>query len=319
MARVSVILPAYKKSFLQEAIESILSQSYRDFELVVVDDASPENLKEVVDEFSDSRLSYHRNEKNLGGKSLVDAWTHAMQYATGTFCVLASDDDIYHQDYLKEMIMLSEKYPSVDIFHCRTGNINANGKISSYGDCHYEYETCLEFLYFRGVKRYTQIAPDFMFRIDAWKNIGGFVDFPVAYFSDDATWFSLALKNGIVCSKKMLFLARNSGINISNSTGNSVPKVEATLAFMDWSKTFLRKIIPSNEEEQQLKDFVANRLYHTNYFFILYLTQFAFWKEFIQIVKILNKKDKFIRNGVIKQRIKMNLDKLVHFFSFGKL
>ena len=96
MPKVSFVLPAYKRRFLHEAIASILSQSYTDFELIVVDDASPENLQEVVDEFHDDRLAYHRNERNIGGKDLVAAWNQAMEYAIGQWCVLASDDDVYH-------------------------------------------------------------------------------------------------------------------------------------------------------------------------------------------------------------------------------
>lgn len=53
---VSFIMPAWKRSFLQQAIKSVLAQEYTDFELVVVDDASPENLEEVVRTFNDSRI-----------------------------------------------------------------------------------------------------------------------------------------------------------------------------------------------------------------------------------------------------------------------
>ena len=119
MPKVSFILPAYKRRFLHQVIASIFSQTYKDFELVIVDDASPENLKEVVDDFKDERLRYYRNAENIGGKDLVAAWNHAMEYATGEWCVLASDDDIYSSEYLATMEMLRGKYPHVDIFHCR--------------------------------------------------------------------------------------------------------------------------------------------------------------------------------------------------------
>lgn len=51
MPFVSVVLPAYKATCLKEAVHSILSQTYRDFELIIVNDASPENVKEVVAKF----------------------------------------------------------------------------------------------------------------------------------------------------------------------------------------------------------------------------------------------------------------------------
>ena len=62
--KFSITIPAYKQKYLYEAIESCLVQSYKDFELIVVDDASPEDLKSIVDMFSDPRLRYFRNKKN---------------------------------------------------------------------------------------------------------------------------------------------------------------------------------------------------------------------------------------------------------------
>ena len=68
---VSFIMPAWKRSYLHQAIKSILSQEYTDFELVVVDDASPENLEEVVREFYDSRIIYKRNKKSTKLKYIM--------------------------------------------------------------------------------------------------------------------------------------------------------------------------------------------------------------------------------------------------------
>jgi len=65
----SFVLPAYKATFLKEAIESILAQTYGDFELIIVDDASPEDLGSIVGSFHDSRISYHRNAVNIGART----------------------------------------------------------------------------------------------------------------------------------------------------------------------------------------------------------------------------------------------------------
>ena len=60
----SFIMPAYKAKYLHMAIESILKQSYKDFELIIVNDASPENLKDIVDYYDDDRIIYKENDKN---------------------------------------------------------------------------------------------------------------------------------------------------------------------------------------------------------------------------------------------------------------
>ena len=68
MTRYTFLLPAYKARYLREAIKSILDQTCHDFNLIVSDDCSPEDLKSIVDEFAgDPRLTYRRNERNIGG------------------------------------------------------------------------------------------------------------------------------------------------------------------------------------------------------------------------------------------------------------
>ena len=247
--KASFILPAYKRRFLREAIQSILAQTERDFELVVVDDASPENLREVVDSFGDPRLSYHRNETNIGGKDLVAAWNHAMTFARAEWCILASDDDIYMPGFLEEMFRLQAKHPRCDLFHCRVAVVDAEGQWLYLGDQRTETESQIEMAYSRGVLHLQQAAPDFMFRRSALEEIGGFVNFPLAWYSDDATWMELS-RNGCVCSEKVLFQTRVSGANISADSDCTVDKkLQACTLFRKWVHDFAAGLHATNEVE----------------------------------------------------------------------
>jgi len=246
---VSFILPAYKHRFLREAIASILAQTYRDFELVVVDDCSPENLKEIVDSFRDERIAYHRNEENIGGRDLVAAWSRAMEYATGEWCVLASDDDMYDPMYLEQMLQLVSKYPKCDLFHCRPGQIDSNGERNLIGEGRPEFESGIDFAHARLVFRARQTMPDFMFRRSALMRKGGFVKTPMAMHSDDATWMMLAQENGCVCSPEVLFWWRDSGVNVSMRKDNVDRKIAASMAYKLWLKGFLDGLVPSDDVE----------------------------------------------------------------------
>lgn len=252
MVKVSFILPAYKRRFLKEAIDSILAQTCREFELVVVDDKSPERLYEVIKEYSWEKdneplsdggkkwivegvsVRYYQNKENIGGRDLVAAWNHAMEYATGEWCVLASDDDVYLPGYLSEMLRLTVKYPLVDAFHCRLASINAHGDIESIGESRGEYETGAEMLYNTAVRRVPVRAPDFMFRRSALLRIGGFVSFPKAWFTDTATWIALSCENGACCSNEILFQWRCSDENISNVHKDLIDKTISGVDFLKW-------------------------------------------------------------------------------------
>lgn len=275
---ISFVLPAYKRKYFRVALDSILAQSYRDFELIVVDDKSPEGLYEVIKEYPWERVGetlpdggrkwnvdgisvrYYQNAKNIGGEDLVAAWNQAMGYATGEWCVLASDDDIYHPEYLREMLRLQAKYPECDLFHCRLAVINAEGKWLRVGEQRIEFESQVQMAYSRGIMSFWQTAQEYMFRRSALEDINGFVKFPLAWYSDDATWMLLS-RRGCVCSSRILFFFRQSGENISSNIISSFErKARAADMFKKWFRGFSGSLKPLCEEDSFLMDGLADRV-----------------------------------------------------------
>ena len=124
--KFSFVMPSYKVRYMKLAIDSILRQSYEDFELVIINDASPEDMDGLVDLYHDSRIVYLKNEKNIGGFDLVKNWNRCIQYAKGDYLILASDDDIYGGDFLLEINNLINQYGSVDLFRARVERIDSD-------------------------------------------------------------------------------------------------------------------------------------------------------------------------------------------------
>jgi len=92
---LAIIIPAYKGSFLAEALASIAAQTDRRFRVYVGDDASPEDLRKICDEFqADIDLKYCRFEEKFGGKSLVDQWCRCIELSTEPWIWLFADDDV---------------------------------------------------------------------------------------------------------------------------------------------------------------------------------------------------------------------------------
>ena len=102
-ARVSIVLPTYNGTrYLAQAIESCLAQSFRDVELIVVDDGSRPDVRAVVEPYlSDSRVKYVRHEKNAGVAASLNT---GFRIATGSHLTWTSDDNYFEPEAIAEML-----------------------------------------------------------------------------------------------------------------------------------------------------------------------------------------------------------------------
>lgn len=103
----SVLIPAYKGQYLEEAIASVVAQTYSDWELVIVNDASPEDLTSIVNRFDDSRIRYYENKQNCGAENVVDNWNICLSYAQGDYVICMGDDDRLLPNCLQEYATLA--------------------------------------------------------------------------------------------------------------------------------------------------------------------------------------------------------------------
>ena len=89
---VSILMPVYKTAhYLRDAVDSILSQSFADFELIVLDDCSPDNAQEILDTYTDPRIVRYRGEKNVGLSNILNV---GIEMARGKFIARMDSDDL---------------------------------------------------------------------------------------------------------------------------------------------------------------------------------------------------------------------------------
>ena len=221
MVKYSFVLPAYKARYFREAIDSILNQTYSDFELIIVNDSSPEDLDSIVNNYNDGRIRYYKNDKNIGGKDLIAQWNLSLSYAIGEYVILASDDDVYSPLYLEEMDGLVCKYPEVYVFRPRIQIIDSSSSILYQFGTISENVGQIEYIYHWMRGCVGSGIGHFIFNREALVSQGGFFSLPLAWGSDDVTVINMA-KNGIVFSPHILFSFRKSGINITSKTNDVV-------------------------------------------------------------------------------------------------
>ena len=105
---VSVLMPVYNTAlYLREAMDSMLSQTFTDFELIVLDDCSPDNAEEILDTYDDPRIVRYKGEKNVGLSNVLNI---GIDMARGKYIARMDSDDIsmpnrlnVQVDYLEEV------------------------------------------------------------------------------------------------------------------------------------------------------------------------------------------------------------------------
>jgi glycosyltransferase involved in cell wall biosynthesis len=112
MPKVSICIPTYNRSqYLIYSVNSVLQQSYPDFELIICDDASTDNTPEVVSQWQDSRLRYLRHPENIKRSRNMRSGFEA---ATGKYFLKFDDDDGITPEFLAKTVAILDKHPEID-------------------------------------------------------------------------------------------------------------------------------------------------------------------------------------------------------------
>lgn len=296
MTKYTFLLPAYKSQYLKESLTSIIHQSYKEFDVLISDDCSPENLLEVVNQFSDSRIKYRRNDRNIGAEQLVKHWNLLLRETESEYIIMASDDDIYETDFLEKIDKLAIKYPQVDLLRARIRQINEIEEPIFEDKLYPEYQNELE----ATLSCPDLCVPNYVFkRIELIKS-GGFIDFPYAMGSDTATAIMMS-KNGLITTSNILFNYRISDTQISHASKNKIidkGKMEAAIQFHKWLYTHIKNLnyektlLNQNKVESYIKEKISNGIKHCARSYYGALN----FKELKSLYKTMNSLNCFNRN-----------------------
>lgn len=256
--KYSILMPAFKQRYLYEAISSCLRQYENGWELIIIDDASPEDLKSVVDKFTDDRIKYYRNDKNCGALNVVDNWNKCLSYATGDYVICMGDDDKLLPHCLEEYSKLIEKYPDVDVFHGWTEVIDEHSNVINLLDTRPEWESVYSLMWQRWNVR-QQFIGDFLFKTSTLRRNGGFYKQPLAWGSDDITAYINAKEHGVANTQVPVFQYRQTSITLS-SISNGKIKLQALSKEKEWTKQFLSKPLPKDELDKILLKLLNSKL-----------------------------------------------------------
>lgn len=119
-------MPVYNgEKYLQKALESILRQTFKDFELIVIDDGSTDSTEEIIKSYKDQRIVYIKNSSNKG---LSISFNIGIRVARGRFIARMDADDISTVDRFEKQVTFLEKYENIDIVGSSVILIDKDGK-----------------------------------------------------------------------------------------------------------------------------------------------------------------------------------------------
>ena len=131
MVEISVIMSEYNTNpdYLREAIESVLNQSFKNFEFIIVDDGGKNDLKKIIKEYNDDRIILLENEKNMGNPYSSN---RAILKARGKYIVRMDTDDVCYPDRFKKQYEFIKSH-DYDVVAGQAMDFNEKGNIGVYG------------------------------------------------------------------------------------------------------------------------------------------------------------------------------------------
>ena len=257
---IAIVIPAYKPDFLDATLRSIANQQPGAFRVYIGDDASPADLQRICQPYaSQFDLRFTRFDANLGQQSLVAHWNRCVRLSSEPWVWLFSDDDIMEPgciDRIREAIRAEGD--QFDLFHLNVTAIDAHGAVLRQEPQFPPVLAAAQFAAARLRFELASYAPDYVFSRAAFDRIGGYVPFPLAWCSDDATWISLAGERGIRTLNGPKVCWRLSGLNITSHSPALVSrKIDAMLAYLLWLDAHFRNK-SSDEQDSDANVLMAN-------------------------------------------------------------
>jgi len=210
MSRVSVIIPCYNHAhYLPDAVNSVLAQTFTDWEALIVDDGSTDNTCEVAAQFTDPRIRYIYQEN----RGLSAARNTGIRAAKGEFIALLDADDVWEPTFLEVMITALQAEPTASAAYCGFRYMNAAGKLLKQSVLKaVPSEQFHDELLYQG----SWLNPcSVIVRAFAYREIGPF-DETLHACEDSDMWLRLSEKHRFIGVPQVLVRYRRAGNNMSD-------------------------------------------------------------------------------------------------------
>lgn len=183
MPKVSVVMPVYntEEVYLREAIESILNQTFTDFEFLIIDDGSTNDVKVVISSYKDERIKYINNEHNIG---LIKTLNKGFDLASGEYIARMDSDDISLPTRFEKQVKFLDENPNVGVLGTWFQYFPSNRIVETFADSK-DIKECML------INSNNIGHPTVMIRNSVIKEFDAKYDESALYVEDYSLWLSL--------------------------------------------------------------------------------------------------------------------------------
>jgi glycosyltransferase involved in cell wall biosynthesis len=258
--KVSVVVPSYNHArFLAQRLESILGQTFQDFELILLDDCSTDDSRSILLHYADDpRVGIEFNEVNSG--SPFKQWNKGVRLAHGEYVWIAESDDYADEKLLERLVTVLDSEPQVVFANCRSWRVDADDRLDGYvdsdlltedrekwtNDFNVEgREECRNtFVYLNPVFN----ASSVLFRKAVYERVGG-ADESLRFCGDWKLWAAMSLTGRVAHIGDPLNYYR---VHDASVTAKSQPESQAAAEYLRVIRWILRQVTPTKAARRKL-------------------------------------------------------------------
>ncbi|WP_051590747.1 glycosyltransferase family 2 protein [Flavobacterium daejeonense] len=248
---LAIIIPYYKLTFFEDTLASLATQTDKRFKVYIGDDASPENPTALIDKYRGKfDFKYHRFDENLGGVSLTKQWERCIELSGDEeWLMILGDDDVLGknvvEEFYKTFLIAGNK---VNLFRFNLRVIDEKNALLHVNEALQEIDSSYDLLEKIFLLKEIITMSEFVFTRKIYEQNNGIVAFPLAWFSDYATWLLYGKKTGIFNINNASVYWRLSKVNIS-SKSTDIKEIELKVTSLFLFNSFLKDNLNIDKEE----------------------------------------------------------------------
>lgn len=265
---ISIVIPIYNsnKNYLEKSIKSCLNQTYRNIELIIVEDGSEKDSEKFVKTFSDVRIKYIKKQKN---EKLPMALNTGFKAAKGQYLTWTSDDNIYLEKAIETMYNFLAKNPEYEFVYANFFHINEKGEIIQSKNVEP----------IEKLREYNCIGPCFLFSRAVYERIGEYNsrEFLVEDYEywlrvskqfkmqklNESLYYHRLHPDSLTCKYEFKIKYRACQIRKKHLDSFNSRK-DFSNFYYTWGQKLYKKNIPKNALKMLLKSFILNPLHSEN-------------------------------------------------------